>query len=115
MFALDDRRIQYPHAEVEHVPVTWLLVYAGLFPFLVLLIWSFAFFKNQHKTHVTLLGFGISLLVTLFVTDVRIIPLYLLHLWPTNHLSHTGHQKRSRQTTPRPPFPLPTSPRNPRT
>jgi diacylglycerol diphosphate phosphatase/phosphatidate phosphatase len=74
MFALDDRRIQYPHAEIEHVPVTWLLVYAGLFPFLVLLIWSFAFFKNQHKTHVTLLGFGISLLVTLFVTDVRVIP-----------------------------------------
>jgi diacylglycerol diphosphate phosphatase/phosphatidate phosphatase len=80
MFALDDRRIQYPHAEIEHVPVTWLLVYAGLFPFLVLLIWSFAFFKNQHKTHVTLLGFGISLLVTLFVTDVRIPPhLDLLH------------------------------------
>ncbi|KAI4765290.1 PAP2-domain-containing protein [Aureobasidium sp. EXF-3400] len=70
MFSLDDRRIQYPHAEIEHVPVPWLLIYAGLFPFLVLLIWSFAFFKNQHKTHVTLLGFGISLLVTLFVTDV---------------------------------------------
>jgi diacylglycerol diphosphate phosphatase/phosphatidate phosphatase len=74
MFALDDRRIQYPHAEIEHVPVTWLLIYAGLFPFLILLIWSFTFFKNQHKTHVTLLGFGISLLVTLFVTDVRYIP-----------------------------------------
>ncbi|TIA79213.1 PAP2-domain-containing protein [Aureobasidium pullulans] len=69
MFALDDRRIQYPHAEIEHVPVTWLLIYAGLFPFIILLIWSFAFFK-PHKTHVTLLGFGISLLVTLFVTDL---------------------------------------------
>jgi hypothetical protein len=115
MFALDDRRIQYPHAEIEHVPVTWLLVYAGLFPFLVLLIWSFAFFKNQHKTHVTLLGFGISLLVTLFVTDVRGIPLDLLQLRPTNYLSHTGHQERSRQTTTRPPLPLPTRPRNPRT
>lgn len=76
MFALDDRRIQYPHADIEHVPVPWLLIYAGLFPFIILLVWNFAFSK-PHKTHVTLLGFGISLLVTLFVTDVRIpyIPL----------------------------------------
>jgi len=79
MFALDDRRIQYPHAEIEHVPVTWLLIYAGLFPFIILLVWSFAFFK-PHKTHVTLLGFGISLLVTLFVTDVCINHTLSLHL-----------------------------------
>lgn len=89
MFALDDRRIQYPHAEIEHVPVPWLLIYAGLFPFLVLLIWSFAFFKNQHKTHVTLLGFGISLLVTLFVTDVRISPSTFHIFQPTKHFLFT--------------------------
>jgi len=80
MFALDDRRIQYPHAEIEHVPVPWLLLYAGAFPFAILLTWSFVFFKqNHHKTHVTLLGFGISLLVTLFVTDVcfSICPAFL--------------------------------------
>ncbi|KAG9636130.1 PAP2-domain-containing protein, partial [Aureobasidium melanogenum] len=69
MFALDDRRIQYPHADIEHVPVPWLLIYAGLFPFIILLVWNFAF-SRPHKTHVTLLGFGISLLTTLFITDV---------------------------------------------
>ncbi|KAG9670457.1 PAP2-domain-containing protein, partial [Aureobasidium melanogenum] len=69
MFALDDRRIQYPHADIEHVPVPWLLIYAGLFPFVILLVWNFAF-SRPHKTHVTLLGFGISLLTTLFITDV---------------------------------------------
>jgi hypothetical protein len=112
MFALDDRRIQYPHAEIEHVPVTWLLIYAGLFPFLILLVWSFAFFKNQHKTHVTLLGFGISLLVTLFVTDVCIPP-WTFPTTSTKHPLHTGHQKRSGQTPSRPPLPLPTRSRNP--
>ncbi|KAH0341185.1 PAP2-domain-containing protein, partial [Aureobasidium melanogenum] len=69
MFALDDRRIQYPHADIEHVPVPWLLIYAGLFPFIILLVWNFAF-SRPHKAHVTLLGFGISLLTTLFITDV---------------------------------------------
>ncbi|KAG9606329.1 PAP2-domain-containing protein, partial [Aureobasidium melanogenum] len=69
MFALDDRRIQYPHADIEHVPVPWLLIYAGLFPFIILLVWNFAF-SRPHKTHVTLLGFGISLLTTLLITDV---------------------------------------------
>lgn len=89
MFALDDRRIQYPHAEIEHVPVTWLLLYAGAFPFLILLTWSFVFFKEKHhKTHVTLLGFGISLLVTLFVTDVSFILILPLCLSAAHSLSY---------------------------
>jgi diacylglycerol diphosphate phosphatase/phosphatidate phosphatase len=104
MFALDDRRIQYPHADNEHVPVgmqlapllivslprthplcftVWLLIYAGLFPFVILLVWSFAFFK-PHKTHVTLLGFGITLLITLFVTDVSNMPFFASSLVAQN-------------------------------
>lgn len=109
MFALDDRRIQYPHAEIEHVPVTWLLIYAGLFPFAILLVWSFVYSK-PHKTHVTLLGFGISLLVTLFVTDVSI---FLTTSTSPPLTASPGHQKRSRQTTPRPPRPLQPQTRHP--
>lgn len=55
--------------------LAWLMIYAGLFPGIILLVWSFAFSK-PHKTHVTLLGFGISLLITLFVTDVGFITSY---------------------------------------
>ncbi|GAB7349388.1 hypothetical protein MBLNU459_g8511t1 [Dothideomycetes sp. NU459] len=69
MFALDDRRIQYPHADQEHVPVAWLLIYAALFPAILMTVWSLTMFK-PHKTHVTLLGFGSSMLLTLFLTDV---------------------------------------------
>ncbi|KAJ9631993.1 hypothetical protein H2203_000394 [Taxawa tesnikishii (nom. ined.)] len=52
MFSLDDRRIQFPHAEVERVPVSWLFV------------------PELHKAHVTMLGLLISLVLTSFVTDV---------------------------------------------
>ncbi|KAF1349789.1 phosphatidic acid phosphatase type 2/haloperoxidase [Delphinella strobiligena] len=69
MFSLDDRRIQYPHADPEHVPVVWLLIYACVVPAAIITVWSLAFFK-PHKAHVTMLGFAISILLTLFITDI---------------------------------------------
>jgi diacylglycerol diphosphate phosphatase/phosphatidate phosphatase len=45
------------------------MVYALLIPLAIIAMWSFARF-NPHKAHVTLLGFAISMLLTLFVTDV---------------------------------------------
>ncbi|KAL1306049.1 hypothetical protein AAFC00_004175 [Neodothiora populina] len=69
MFSLDDRRIQYPHADIEHVPVVWLLIYALVLPCAIITIWSLVLFK-PHKIHVTMLGFAVSMLLTLFVTDI---------------------------------------------
>ncbi|KAF2114812.1 phosphatidic acid phosphatase type 2/haloperoxidase [Lophiotrema nucula] len=70
MFSLDNLSIQYPHAEVERVPVSWLFIYAGGVPLGVLVFWSLAFRPGTHKAHVTILGWFISLLLTLFITDL---------------------------------------------
>ncbi|KAF2494630.1 acid phosphatase/Vanadium-dependent haloperoxidase [Lophium mytilinum] len=70
MFSLDNLAIQYPHAEQERVPVTWLFIYAGGVPLGVLIFWALAFRPKGHKAHVTILGWFISLILTLFITDV---------------------------------------------
>ncbi|KAF2453831.1 phosphatidic acid phosphatase type 2/haloperoxidase [Lineolata rhizophorae] len=70
MFSLDNIAIQYPHAEVERVPVPWLFVYAGLIPLGVLVAWAVIFRGGAHKMHVTVLGFITSLILTSFITDV---------------------------------------------
>ncbi|KAF2176285.1 PAP2-domain-containing protein [Zopfia rhizophila CBS 207.26] len=70
MFSLDNLAIQYPHAEIERVPVPWLFVYAGAVPLAVLVAWALIFQPGTHKSHVTILGWFISLILTLFITDV---------------------------------------------
>ena len=45
------------------------MIYALVIPLAILAAWSSAFFQ-PHKAHVTLLGFAISMILTLFVTDV---------------------------------------------
>jgi diacylglycerol diphosphate phosphatase/phosphatidate phosphatase len=70
MFSLDNLAIQYPHAEVERVSVTWLFIYAGGLPLGTLLAWAVAVRPGAHKAHVTILGWWISLILTLFITDV---------------------------------------------
>ncbi|KAF2091326.1 acid phosphatase/Vanadium-dependent haloperoxidase [Saccharata proteae CBS 121410] len=70
MFSLDNIAIQYPHAEIERVSVTWLFVYAGGMPLILLILWAAAFRPGTHKAHVTILGFFISLILTSFITDV---------------------------------------------
>ena len=93
MFSLDNIAIQYPHATVERVPVSirWLhsklpplvyvallihnkspynMLYAGVVPLLVLLLWAAAFQPGVHKAHVTILGLFISLSLSSFLADV---------------------------------------------
>lgn len=45
------------------------MIYALVIPLAVIVVWSLALFK-PHKAHVTILGFAISMLLTLFITDV---------------------------------------------
>jgi len=69
-FRLDDPRIQFPHAEVERVSVFWLFIYAAVLPAGILIMWMLVFRPSIHKTHVTLLGLAVSIILTCFVTDV---------------------------------------------
>lgn len=59
MFSLDNLSIQYPHAEVERVPVSWLFIYAGAVPLGVLVAWALVVRPGTHKAHVTILGWFI--------------------------------------------------------
>ena len=89
MFSLDNLAIQFPHAEVERVPVSevshppfttlfhwltadagYLFLYAGGIPLLLMVIWAAIFQPGTHKAHVTILGLFISLILTSFLTDV---------------------------------------------
>lgn len=70
MFFINNINLQYPHALVERVPVPWNIAYAGGIPFIVLIVWLLATKASLHKFHVTLLGFLISIFLTLFITDV---------------------------------------------
>ncbi|KAL3421647.1 pap2 domain protein [Phlyctema vagabunda] len=70
MFTLNNINIQYPHALVERVPVTWNLIYAGLIPLGTLFFCLAVTRASVHKFHVTILGFFISLALSSFITDV---------------------------------------------
>jgi diacylglycerol diphosphate phosphatase/phosphatidate phosphatase len=86
MFFINNINIQYPHALVERVPVSWNIVYAAGVPFATLFIVLAATRASVHKFHVTILGLSIrsasvllvgdylliscSVMLTLFVTDV---------------------------------------------
>ncbi|KAH9872887.1 hypothetical protein J1614_005281 [Plenodomus biglobosus] len=70
MFFLDNLAIGYPHAEIERVPVSWLFIYAGAVPLGILVAWSVIVRPGTHKAHVTILGWLISMILTLFITDV---------------------------------------------
>ncbi|KAL1608760.1 hypothetical protein SLS59_001951 [Nothophoma quercina] len=70
MFYLSDLRIAYPHALHERVSVTWLFIYAGAVPLGVLVAWIAVTRPGTHKAHVTLLGWLVSMILTLFLTDV---------------------------------------------
>ncbi|KAI5852821.1 PAP2 domain protein [Morchella snyderi] len=80
MFSLDNRDIQYPHAEIERVPVPMLLTYAIGTPLLVIALYTLltpskhlstpSRLHRLHLLHVSLLGLTISLMLTTFVTDL---------------------------------------------
>lgn len=74
--SLDDRAIQYPHAETERVPVPMLLAYTIGLPSIIIMLYTLLIaHKNSssarlHQLHVGLLGLAISLMLTTFITDV---------------------------------------------
>lgn len=70
MFSLDNIAIQFPHAKVERVPVTWNIVYAGIVPLFILIFWAITFRPGLHKAHVSILGLFISLILASFLTNV---------------------------------------------
>lgn len=70
LFSLSDLAISFPYAETERVSVTLLFVYAGAAPLALLIAYLLLSRAPSHKTHVTLLGLAISLILTAFLTDV---------------------------------------------
>ncbi|KAF1957600.1 PAP2-domain-containing protein [Byssothecium circinans] len=70
MFSLDNLNIQYPHAEIERVSISWLFIYAGAVPLGIIVAWALIFQPGGHKAHVTILGWFISLILTLSITDL---------------------------------------------
>jgi diacylglycerol diphosphate phosphatase/phosphatidate phosphatase len=88
MFFINNINILYPHALSERVPVSWNIFYAGVVPFICLVIWLAVARASVHKFHVTILGLLIrfvlslvegvpcssltlaSIFLTTFITDV---------------------------------------------
>jgi diacylglycerol diphosphate phosphatase / phosphatidate phosphatase len=70
MFSLDDLSKSYPHALVERVPPVWMFGYGGGLPLLVISGWVLIARAGLHQAHVSILGLLISLILTLFLTDV---------------------------------------------
>jgi len=70
MFSLDNRAIQYPHADIERVPAYMNIIYAGVGPLGFLLVWAIILQPGVHKAHVTIIGLLISLVLASFITDV---------------------------------------------
>ncbi|KAF8429646.1 PAP2 domain-containing protein [Tirmania nivea] len=74
LFSLDDRRIQYPFAETERVPLPMLFVYSLTLP--VVIITTVALTsgdkrkKKWHQFHVSILGLLLALQFTSFFTDL---------------------------------------------
>ncbi|KAI5807915.1 phosphatidic acid phosphatase type 2/haloperoxidase [Peziza echinospora] len=75
MFSLDDRRIQFPHAEIERVPLSMLFVYSIGFPVALMTLYLVGKPRSGesskwHQLHVSLLGLFISLMLTSLFTDL---------------------------------------------
>ncbi|KAL4921497.1 phosphatidic acid phosphatase type 2/haloperoxidase [Aspergillus aurantiobrunneus] len=70
MFALDNQAIQYPFATVERVPVLWSIIYAGVIPLGILLVWAAILRPSPHKVQVTILGLLTALMLSALLTDI---------------------------------------------
>ncbi|KAE8333787.1 phosphatidic acid phosphatase type 2/haloperoxidase [Aspergillus sergii] len=70
LFSLDNKAIQYPFAVVERVPVVWSIIYAGVTPFVIVLLWAATFRPKPYKVQVTILGFLVALMLTSLLTDI---------------------------------------------
>lgn len=54
----------------DHEITAWLFIYAGAIPLGIIIAWALAFRPGSHKAHVTILGLFISVILTLFITDL---------------------------------------------
>ncbi|PMD15788.1 acid phosphatase/Vanadium-dependent haloperoxidase [Hyaloscypha hepaticicola] len=70
MFFINNINLLYPHALKERMPVSWNIFYAGVVPFICLVVWLAIARASVHKFHVTILGLLISIFLTTFITDV---------------------------------------------
>ncbi|EQL33595.1 hypothetical protein BDFG_04347 [Blastomyces dermatitidis ATCC 26199] len=70
MFTLDNVSIQFPFAEVERVPVLWSIIYAGVMPLIIIIVWAVIIRPETHFTHVSVLGLLVTLALTSFLTDI---------------------------------------------
>ncbi|KAL8681946.1 MAG: hypothetical protein Q9186_001954 [Xanthomendoza sp. 1 TL-2023] len=75
MFSLDDIAIQFPHAAVERVPIGYNIFYSGITPLLIIVISTLLIHPLQtpnrfHKSHVTVLGLLISVILSALLTDI---------------------------------------------
>ncbi|KAK6354822.1 hypothetical protein TWF696_003955 [Orbilia brochopaga] len=68
-FSIDDPRLQFPHAEHEHVPVPLLLVLSILIPLSTIVAWTGVTGRGKHFLLVSLLGLANSMLLSSFITD----------------------------------------------
>ncbi|PGH33901.1 hypothetical protein GX50_03301 [[Emmonsia] crescens] len=70
MFTLDNVAIQFPFAEVERVPVLLSIIYAGVVPLIIIIVWAVMVRQESHFVHVSVLGFLATLALTSFLTDI---------------------------------------------
>jgi len=69
-FTLSDPAIAYPFAVVERVSAVQNIIYAGLCPLVFFMIYTLVVRPGFHKSHVTILGFIISISLTSLITDI---------------------------------------------
>lgn len=60
----------HKHALAADCPSVFLFIYALAIPLGLLVAWTILFQPSPHKAHVTFLGFSVSIILTLFITDV---------------------------------------------
>lgn len=70
MFSLDSKANQFPFAVVERVSVVWSIIYAGVVPFAIILLWGATIRPARYKLQVTILGFLVSIMLTSLITDI---------------------------------------------
>lgn len=70
MFSIDDLSKSFPHALHERVPAAWMFGLGSGVPGGSIILWIIITRPGLHRSHVPLLGLLISLMLTLFFTDV---------------------------------------------
>jgi diacylglycerol diphosphate phosphatase / phosphatidate phosphatase len=70
LFSPKDPNIQYPHADPERVPFVWLMIYSIAVPGGSIAAYCLLTRSAIQKLHVSLLGFGLSLMLAAVLTNI---------------------------------------------